>query len=435
MAQYHSSYDYYSQQSSGFDGLSYQEDNSNTWSEPVGMQRSHSTHSQTTNYTVDSSDTTGSHSSGYPTGLPSRDSPIMEDAVLSDSSTGWYQTSSSYPDLSYLEPQDANQLVVATGSQYYSQDYYNNATTSVDSQQSPHELQFGFASQAFDSLIPDIEATAKQAADSALSLYRSRQMPAYEDYSVITTEVVDASVQWHRGQDQNASYREAVQRLLIDHLYQKFSETTPVYADITKVLEEAAYQLLARLQGQKVYQICYYAISAALAQLKQQLDEASGAAAASTVVAASSSSPSSLSNSRQHPEKQLYPCLVPGCKQKGFSRSADLERHHNMVHLDETKKKKFACDYKKCSRHEMPFFRQDHFRDHLRDFHKEDLPRRSKKGDASWWSGRSKYATESGWWRCNRCLVVRVSTEANGFTCPQCGASCEIERQRLRLGV
>ncbi|KAK4229409.1 zinc finger protein AEBP2 [Podospora fimiseda] len=421
--EYQSSYDCYSQHSpGGFDGLTYTDDSSNNWIAPAMMKRSNSAQSEITTYTVDSSDTTGTHSSGYSTSLPFDDSPTMENLVVDGAPASWYQ---------YPEPQDASQLVAAAGSQYYQhQDYYNTGDTSTDTQKSPTEdIQFTFASQTFDALIQNIEDTAKQATDSAMTLIRNGQMPSYGDYSVITTEIVDASIQWHRGQDQNASYREAVQRLLTDYLYRQFSDVTPAYADVARVLEEAAYQLLARLQGQKVYEICYFAISAALAHVKQQIDDDSAAASTATTTPSTPVVPSSSTSSSS---RQSYPCRIPGCKQKGFSRSADLDRHHNMVHLDETKKKKFVCDYKRCGRHEIPFFRQDHFRDHLRDFHKEDLPKRSKKEDVSWWSGRSKSATANGWWRCNKCLITRVSVRGNGFVCPTCGASCELERQKLR---
>lgn len=103
-----------------------------------------------------------------------------------------------------------------------------------------------------------------------------------------------------------------------------------------------------------------------------------------------------------------------------------------MVHVDDEKKKKYMCDYRKCPRHDTPFFRQDHFRDHLRLYHKEDLLRRGTKPDREWWSSRSARAMFSGWWRCNRCLVVRVEQAKHGFVCPGCGNPCEAERRRER---
>lgn len=130
---------------------------------------------------------------------------------------------------------------------------------------------------------------------------------------------------------------------------------------------------------------------------------------------------------------QRFMCRVQGCKQKGFGRAADLERHHKIVHLADDEKKKFLCDYKRCPRHELPFYRQDHFRDHLRDFHKEDLLRRGNKADEKWWKSRATYAIFNNWWRCNRCLVTRVNLKTDGYVCPKCSMHCETERQRYRM--
>ncbi|KAK4175812.1 hypothetical protein QBC36DRAFT_17892 [Triangularia setosa] len=105
---------------------------------------------------------------------------------------------------------------------------------------------------------------------------------------------------------------------------------------------------------------------------------------------------------------------------------------HFFIPLVFHKKTKLFCDYKKCPRHELLFFRYDHFRDHLREFHKEDLPRRSKKENDKWWDTRAPRAVYSGWWRCNRCLMERVQVAVDGYTCPGCGNPCEGERVRKR---
>ena len=102
------------------------------------------------------------------------------------------------------------------------------------------------------------------------------------------------------------------------------------------------------------------------------------------------------------------------------------------MHLGAEHKTKHLCDYKKCERHVRPFFRQDHFRDHLRIYHKEDLLRRGTKADREWWASRAPRPIFKGWWRCSRCLV-RVDLDANGFVCDACGSQCEKERQRYRL--
>ncbi|KAH8878515.1 hypothetical protein GQ53DRAFT_595798, partial [Thozetella sp. PMI_491] len=127
-----------------------------------------------------------------------------------------------------------------------------------------------------------------------------------------------------------------------------------------------------------------------------------------------------------------FPCPFRGCTQAPFRRQADCDRHFNMVHQDDSKKKQFRCDYKKCIRHAQPFYRQDHFRDHLRDFHKEDLLRRGVRDDAEWWEERAHRAIYDRWWRCNRCLVVRVQIDKYGYTCPGCNNNCEPARQTAR---
>ncbi|KAK4191302.1 hypothetical protein QBC35DRAFT_27155 [Podospora australis] len=136
-----------------------------------------------------------------------------------------------------------------------------------------------------------------------------------------------------------------------------------------------------------------------------------------------------MASEREH--KQMFPCLFPGCN-KAFSRAADLDRHHKVVHIDEDTKRKFFCDYKKCSRHQTPFHRQDHFRDHFIQFHKEDILKRGRSLDNEWWSERNPKALYNGWWRCSKCLVVRVRIEEDGFTCPTCENACEPERRRIR---
>ncbi|KAK0648186.1 hypothetical protein B0T16DRAFT_326177 [Cercophora newfieldiana] len=124
-------------------------------------------------------------------------------------------------------------------------------------------------------------------------------------------------------------------------------------------------------------------------------------------------------------------CRVPECNGKAFPRQADLDRHTRMLH---DAPKTYACDYLKCSRsvNGTPFNRQDHFRDHLRDQHKEDLLRRSVRPDADWWNSRSNRAVSNGWWRCSRCLMKRVVIDVDGYSCPGCGNTLELERQKYR---
>jgi hypothetical protein len=134
------------------------------------------------------------------------------------------------------------------------------------------------------------------------------------------------------------------------------------------------------------------------------------------------------------PPNEKFKCNFAGCG-KEFSREADRERHYLMVHTDPDQgKSKNFCDYKKCSRNTQPFYRQDHFRDHLRLYHKEDLLRRGNHGDAEWWASRSPICMINGWWRCNRCLI-RVNITEHGFVCSGCGRACEKVRQERRMGT
>lgn len=113
-----------------------------------------------------------------------------------------------------------------------------------------------------------------------------------------------------------------------------------------------------------------------------------------------------------------------------------------LVHGKLQDKERFFCDYRKCHRNEEayvppphsqptagsgPFHRRDHFRDHLRTFHMEDLPKRGgKEGKAA-----EERAVSSSWWRCNKCLR-RVKVRHDGFECPNCKSGCETDRMNAR---
>ncbi len=88
-------------------------------------------------------------------------------------------------------------------------------------------------------------------------------------------------------------------------------------------------------------------------------------------------------------KKLLWACLENGCSQKSFARSADLDRHYKQVHTLDAKKENFFCDYPKCSHRDA--FRS---KDHLREYHKEDLVKRGTK--ESWLEGR---IIKPEWWR------------------------------------
>ncbi|KUJ15771.1 uncharacterized protein LY89DRAFT_587406 [Mollisia scopiformis] len=142
------------------------------------------------------------------------------------------------------------------------------------------------------------------------------------------------------------------------------------------------------------------------------------------------------------PKKGSYPCQYPwGCsgKQTVFTRPADLDRHYKNVHASPDQKDSFPCDYAPCGRHLDPFTRKDHYRDHLRDYHKEDLgcakmPKKlgRKVGPAEQAAWLSERKVSRRWWRCARCLVRR-QVQVDGWECPNCKSSCEQDRIDARL--
>ncbi|KAK4143972.1 uncharacterized protein C8A04DRAFT_11853 [Dichotomopilus funicola] len=91
---------------------------------------------------------------------------------------------------------------------------------------------------------------------------------------------------------------------------------------------------------------------------------------------------------------------------------------------------RYYCDYQDCSRCINPFFGKDHFRDHLRIYHREDVLRRpgGRGGDRTWWKTRAPCVMLGGWWRCSWCLV-RVEQARHQFVCHACGRACETERK------
>ncbi|KAF7521068.1 hypothetical protein G7054_g12567 [Neopestalotiopsis clavispora] len=123
-------------------------------------------------------------------------------------------------------------------------------------------------------------------------------------------------------------------------------------------------------------------------------------------------------------------CTVPGCESKtSFKRKADLMRHFEQIHQAADQKKQFYCDYSKCDRSQDPFGRIDHFRQHYRDFHGEDLPRKS--GESSNWYADKKQSVSKRSWRCVKCLS-KVNIKDCGFTCDNCNTPCEAQRRQIR---
>jgi hypothetical protein len=107
------------------------------------------------------------------------------------------------------------------------------------------------------------------------------------------------------------------------------------------------------------------------------------------------------------------------------------------VHSHSDTQDTYHCDYPKCNRHRDPFTRKDHYRDHLRDFHLEDIGcakdekiRKGKKGEKEQriWLSERKISPER--WRCGKCLVMNM-VSGSGWTCQSCQIPCG-EEQRSR---
>ncbi|PQE05760.1 egg shell protein [Rutstroemia sp. NJR-2017a BVV2] len=138
--------------------------------------------------------------------------------------------------------------------------------------------------------------------------------------------------------------------------------------------------------------------------------------------------------------KGIYPCQFPvRCPGKRFGRPADLERHYRQVHADADQKSSFPCDYPPCTRHTDPFTRKDHYRDHLKDFHKEDMGSAKQGKNArdtrKWQEAQQAWLEERRmdlrWWRCKKCLL-RVYVKTDGYRCGTCNEDCAVERVEAR---
>ncbi|RSL56953.1 hypothetical protein CEP54_008514 [Fusarium duplospermum] len=130
------------------------------------------------------------------------------------------------------------------------------------------------------------------------------------------------------------------------------------------------------------------------------------------------------------PYAENHHCLHPGCTAKPFRRAADLQRHYKHTHSPDSNKDAYYCDYPRCTRAQEPFRRRDHFRDHLREYHREDI---QKRGEVVNDEGQEDRRSASGWWRCPRCLI-RVSFSQSGSECPKCKGSCEPKRKEKHRG-
>jgi len=72
-----------------------------------------------------------------------------------------------------------------------------------------------------------------------------------------------------------------------------------------------------------------------------------------------------------------YKCPVSGCE-SAFARKADKDRHYECVH-NRAQNKKYQCSESNCNRKgDSGFTRLDHLREHLRNFHHQNIPKRPK---------------------------------------------------------
>lgn len=285
--------------------------------------------------------------------------------------------------------------------------------------------------QAASSYVPpldyqvlDVAAAARRATDNAA--YQLYQYAALQ-IGFITSEAIEAIIEQELSHAEFPT-REAIQTLLYRFLYGG-PEGTPV-PDMDTLLLEAAYQLQLRTEGppEEVAEICHTALVVTLMGGGTPPDSLP-----STEPGPSTKRRTHKKTPKPKAEKKRHTCRLAECSDdpRPFGRAADLERHQNQVHHGG--KNKFPCDYRRCPRHLDPFSRQDHYRDHLRQGHYEDLPIRGPgRMDEDWWAQRSRASVANGWWRCNRCLVMRVSIASDDFVCPGCGNHCEADRIEYR---
>jgi len=131
-----------------------------------------------------------------------------------------------------------------------------------------------------------------------------------------------------------------------------------------------------------------------------------------------------------------FRCEHPSCWDENdkfrFRIFADLARHYKDAHPDLIQNDFFPCDYSNCRRAalEDAFTRKDAYRDHLREYHMEDMAKRHRnpKREQEWLASR---IVSSAWWRCVKCLI-RIDVASGGWVCPSCKQSCEPERLEWR---
>lgn len=164
--------------------------------------------------------------------------------------------------------------------------------------------------------------------------------------------------------------------------------------------------------------------------LSYSRQNASSSPSPSYFYTSSSSSPTGVGKGYDSQEVR-WPCLAEGCTSKPFRRFADLQRHYSQVHFPSLSDGVYRCDYTNCSRKHESFGRKDHYRDHLREYHAEDICKRGTPIDDEWLRGRR---TSAIWWRCSKCLIRVDLPTFPDYICPNpgCRAPCEEKRKQLR---
>ncbi|KAI9640125.1 hypothetical protein NHQ30_011527 [Ciborinia camelliae] len=80
-------------------------------------------------------------------------------------------------------------------------------------------------------------------------------------------------------------------------------------------------------------------------------------------------------DSSSNSQRGTYPCRFQNECAKSFVRSADLERHYRHIHAEGSERGdlSFSCDYKRSVRPKGYFIRKEHYRNHCKDFYKEEV--------------------------------------------------------------
>ena len=134
----------------------------------------------------------------------------------------------------------------------------------------------------------------------------------------------------------------------------------------------------------------------------------------------------------------VFRCEHPSCwdirDKFRFNVFTDLAHHYKHSHPANIEAETIPCSYDSCKRSDDPFTRRDAYRDHLREYHLEDMLKRHKKKnrEQEWWASR---IVSPVWWRCVRCLGPSIVVQKDGWTCTTCNQDCEPERIFIRKSL